>query len=132
MLRDCHVGFAAALLALACPIARADDDAEARLVSALRTLTVHVNQTAALTPEQINRQAAIIAYNAKALGEARDAIKDAFALVASYEERVGPLFMNDATRKGMPRKPERGLELHRALFAVQQGLLDHAYTPANL
>lgn len=105
---------------------------EASLREAVRKLTEHVNGTSTLTPSRISEQAAIITGNAKALGESRDAIKDAFALVAAYEERVGPLFLNEATLAGIPRKPTRGLELHRAMFDVQQSLLDHAYTPANL
>ena len=132
MPRCCHAVFAAALLAAACPFAWADEDAATRLTDAIRKLTAHVSQVSILTADQIDRQAAIIADNAKALGETRDAIREAFAIVAAYDDRVGPLFINDATRNGMPRKPGPGLELHRALFAVQQGLIDHAYTPANL
>ena len=40
--------------------------------------------------------------------------------------------MNPGTRNGFPRKPAGGLELDRAMFTLQQGLLDHAYTPAQL
>jgi len=49
--------------------------------------------------------------------------------VACYETTVGPLFLNQATQGGFPRKPTGGLELDRALFSVQQGLIDYAFTP---
>lgn len=116
------------------PVARAaaDHDSNRPLREAVAKLTAHINQAAPLTGDQINEQARIIGENIKALGGTREAIKDAFALVALYEDRVGPLFINKDTRNGMTRKPQAGFELHHALFVLQQGLLDHAYTPANL
>lgn len=45
---------------------------------------------------------------------------------------VGPLFIKPATRRGFKREPSGQLELDRAVCAVQQGLIDYAYTSENL
>lgn len=120
-------------MALSASLVAGEDPApDGPLREALRKLTAHISQTSTLAEDQINAQTRVIAANVKAFGESREAIREAFHLVALYEERLGPLFLNDATRKGMPRKPSAGMALHHALFAVQQGLLDHAYTPENL
>ncbi|NLI01488.1 MAG: hypothetical protein GX446_18580 [Chthonomonadales bacterium] len=111
----------------------ADDGAsEASLRAALRRLTAHVQQQITLTPDRINGETRVIAENVRLIGNSRGTLRDAFALVSAYEDRVGPLFLTDATRSGLPRKPQAGRELDYALIAVQQGLIDHAYTPSNL
>ncbi|MEI6892635.1 MAG: M60 family metallopeptidase [Pontiella sp.] len=59
-------------------------------------------------------------------------IKEAFELVEEFESEVGPLFLTQKTRNGFSRKPNEKLALEQALFAIQQGLMDHAYTAENL
>ncbi|VGO19371.1 M60 family metallopeptidase [Pontiella sulfatireligans] len=66
------------------------------------------------------------------LGRDESAIAAAFELVHQYESTVGPLFMTPETQRGFPRKPAGGLKLERAIFSIQQGLMDYAYTPENL
>ncbi len=66
------------------------------------------------------------------LGKSESAVSAAFKLTARYEREAGPLFLNPATKNGFPRKPQAGLELEYAMFAIQQGLIDQAYTPKNL
>jgi len=102
------------------------------LSTAIHQLAEHINKTSTLEADQINQQAAIIRQNIDQIGRTSEIISEALDLVASYEASAGPLFMNDTTRGGFPRKPAGGLELDRAMFAVQQGLIDHAFTPGNL
>jgi hypothetical protein len=102
------------------------------LSMAMGRLRQHLDGTPTLTAEQINRQSEIIQGNLSAMEEAPDTIREALDLVGCYEDTVGPLFINEATRDGFPRKPTGGLELDRAMFAVQQGIIDHAYTPGSL
>ena len=83
-------------------------------------------------PNQVKQQTAIIQKNIDQIGQTSDIVSEAFDLVESYETTAGPLFMNQTTRGGFPRKPAGGLELDRAMFAIQQGLIDHAFTPGNL
>ena len=98
----------------------------------MRRLQEHISKTSTLDADQINRQTAIIQENIDQIGQTSDIIGEALYLVASYETTVGPLFMNQTTRGGFPRNPAGGLELDRAVFAVQQGLIDYAFTPGNL
>ena len=102
------------------------------LSEAMASLKAHIGKTAPLDAEQINQQSVIIQKSIELIGQTPEIIRQALDLVASYETTTGPLFMNDATRNGFPRKPAGGLELDRAIFAVQQGLLDYAFTPDNL
>ena len=102
------------------------------LSAAMRKLAAHIDETSILEPGQVNRQTAIIRKNIDLVGQTSDIISEALDLVESYETTVGPLFMNQATRGGFPRKPAGGLELDRAICAVQQGLIDYAFTPDNL
>ncbi len=68
----------------------------------------------------------------EALEHDASAVRSAFELVEEYDREVGPLFLNERTRNGFPRKPKAGLELEYAMFAIQQALIDKAYTPENL
>jgi len=95
-------------------------------------LKKHINETAVQDADQIKQQTEIIQANIDKIGQNSGIISQALDLVASYESSKGPLFMNGRTRRGFPRKPAGGLELDRALFAVQQGLIDYAFTPDNL
>jgi hypothetical protein len=104
----------------------------AELSSAIEKLTRHAEGRAPLSADQINAQAAVIGEHIAQLGDSPRMIQEAFRFVAAYDKAREPLFLNKATQKGFPRKPSGGLELERAVFAVQQGLIDHAYTPANL
>ena len=107
-------------------------DRTADLASAIHALEAHLDGRSALTAEQILHQSAIIKQAVAQVAQTSDMLKLATDLVAVYEARVGPLFMNRATRNGFPRKPKGGLELDRAMFALQQGIFDHAFTPESL
>lgn len=102
-----------------------------KLSDALTALHRHVDGTAPLETVQVETQSEIIRKNIAQIGSPA-VIREALAFSDAYEERVGPLFMNKATRNGFPRTPKGGLELERAVFAVQQGLVDYAYSPERL
>lgn len=121
-----------ALAVLACSPAQSEPASVAALSAAMGQLTAHINDTSLLSTDQVARQASIIEESIEQIGQTPEIIGEALALVASYEAQVGPLFVNEKTRGGFPREPEGGLELDRAVFAVQQGLIDHAYTSENL
>jgi hypothetical protein len=93
-----------ALAVLPCSFALADDASIASLPAAMRSLTGHVNETSRLTADQISQQAEIIADNVELLGQTRETVREAFALAACYEARVGPLFMNEAICRGTRRR----------------------------
>jgi len=113
-------------------LAQAESASSTDLSMAMRQLARHVKETSTLDADQIKQQTEMIRKNIDQIGQTSDIISQAFDLVASYETTVGPLFMNQKTRGGFPRKPAGGLELDRAMFVVQQGLIDRAFTPENL
>ncbi|MDF7806456.1 M60 family metallopeptidase [Pontiellaceae bacterium B12219] len=90
------------------------------------------NKSDSSNAEDLLRKADAVQRDLEQLGTSESAVAEAFELIGQYDEMDGPLFMNDATRKGLPRKPKAGLELDYAMFAIQQGLLDYTYTPENV
>lgn len=110
----------------------ADQDAPARVSASIAQLQAHIDGTAPLAPDQLQRIAGLIADEGKQVASDVALLRRAFKAVAGYEATAGPLFMNASTRNGFPRKAAGGLELDRVMFALQQALLDYAYTPENL
>lgn len=113
-------------------LAQAQANASTGLSAALHKLANHISETSALNADQIIQQTEVIQENIDQIGQSAAIIPQALDLVTLYETTEGPLFINQRTRGGFPRKPAGGLELDRALFAVQQGLVDYAFTPDNL
>ena len=113
-------------------LVHADAASDTDLPSALDQLKQHILGTSPLQADQINQQTTIIRENIDRIGATAGIIGEALDLVACYESTVGPLFLNEATRGGFPRKPAGGLEVDRAMFAVQQGLIDYAFTPGHV
>jgi len=120
------------VLVLLSSLAQAQSNASTDLSAAMHRLATHINETSVLTADQIRQQTGIIQENINQIGQSAAIITQALDLVMSYEDTVGPLFVNQATKGGFPRKPAGGLERDRALFAVQQGLIDYAFAPDNL
>jgi hypothetical protein len=112
--------------------AQAKPASTADLSTAMHRLAQHIGETSILNADQIKQQTDIIRKNIDQIGQTSEIISEALDLAASYETTAGPLFMNQTTRGGFPRKPAGGLELDRAMFVVQQGLIDHAFTAENL
>jgi hypothetical protein len=111
---------------------RAYQSSAAELASALVSLQDHVTGASELTAAKITEATAVVLKQAGHITDDSQVTVQAFRLVELYENRPGPLFINAATKGGFPRTPQGGLEIHRALFAVQQALLDYAYTAEYL
>ncbi|MGB0413404.1 MAG: M60 family metallopeptidase [Coraliomargarita sp.] len=112
--------------------ANAQTASTSALSDALFDLLEHIQGKSPLTAEQIDQRAQIITKETELIGSTPTMIRQAFSVVDAYENEIGPLFMNNATRRGFNRQATGGLEIHRAIFALQQGLLDHAYTSSNV
>ncbi|MBL7188693.1 MAG: hypothetical protein ISS70_20400 [Phycisphaerae bacterium] len=132
MRRNCCLFFSLSIAVLSISLAQAEQASSTGLSTAMQRLAEHIRGTSTLNADQIKQQTDIIRKNVELIGQTSNIISEAFDLAASYETAVGPLFMNQATRGGFPRKPAGGLELDRAMFVVQQGVIDHAFTPENL
>ena len=121
-----------ALLAQSVASAAPAAEPAATLRAAVSELKAHVEGTRPLAAPQINQRRAAILDHAGLIGTTPERILQALDLSASYEAKLGPLFVNAATRKGFPRKPAGGLEIHRAIFALQQAIMDHVFKPENV
>ena len=92
-------------------LVQAEPASHTDLSLAMDRVKKHILGTSALRADQINQQTRIILENIDRIGATAGIISEALDLVACYESAVGPLFLNDATRGGFPRKPAGGLEL---------------------
>ncbi len=103
------------------------------LASVMTALTNHIAGTTPLSGPQIETLTASFEANKAGLDDTTAIMAQAFALVDYYDTIVGPLFINAETSGGFPRVQggSDGYELERAIFAVQQAIIDVIYTPAN-
>ncbi|MBB3206528.1 hypothetical protein FHS27_002337 [Rhodopirellula rubra] len=105
---------------------------ESVITTALTQLHHHVDGGKILSPQEQRQLTVVIKGNSKDFASDSESLAKAFNLVRLFEEKHGPLFLTPKTKKGFAREVAQGMELEHAMFAVQQGLLDHAFTPDNL
>jgi Peptidase M60, enhancin and enhancin-like/N-terminal domain of M60-like peptidases len=109
------------------------DGADAPLFSAaLAKLKLHLTGAAVLTAAQINEQAGILAATMFTLVDSEATLAEAFAILDLYEKKEGAVFIAAKTKGGFANSPgiADGFELARAVFMLQQGIYDRAFTPA--
>jgi hypothetical protein len=109
-------------------------ESPATLSAALKKIKDHLTGTATLTAAQINAQTKIIQDNIFLIGANDMIIKQGFDIVDYYETNKGPIFINAQTKGDFPNAPGAtdGFELVRAVFKIQQGLHDEAFSSENL
>lgn len=105
-----------------------------KLSWAIHALLDHLNNTSPLTPAQINAVADTIQENIFVIGDTLSIVLEAFELIDYYESNKGPMFLNADTQGGFPNDfgASDGYELARAVFKIQQGILDYIYTPGHV
>ncbi len=103
------------------------------LVSVMERLIGHLNGAPILTANQILLITDTIQRNIFLLGDSSNVVQTAFELANKYETFRGPMFLNQETYDGFSNTfgTADGLELAKAVFLVQQGILDYIYTPEN-
>lgn len=109
-----------------------EQEPSAQLADALNQLKRHLQGDTKLSGSSILELAKVISSADKDFAGRLETLQQSFEIVEAYESTVGPLFMNADTRNGFPRRPAPGHEIHHALFALQQAILDHAFAPRNL
>jgi len=108
-------------------------DGVSNLENAMNMIKNHVLKENILSGFQIMEQTKNINNNIKYIGYNKDIIEEAFKFVDVFENSsYGPLFMNNATKNGLPRENSSGKEIYYSIFTIQQGLIDFAYTSENL
>ena len=102
----------------------------AKLVNAYQQLMDHCNNTALLSPAQLNALADSIHQYHFYLADNLPVISAAFDLINCYDANTGPMFLGAATAGGFPNTPGAldGFEYDRAIYLVQQELFEVLYT----
>lgn len=102
------------------------------LTNALKKLKDHNSGITSLTASEITAQSTVIKNNIAMLGTADSVILKAFDVVRSYDTNQGAIFTTNSTKNGFSRASITGFELVQAMYALQQGIIDYAYTAQNL
>jgi Peptidase M60, enhancin and enhancin-like/N-terminal domain of M60-like peptidases len=110
------------------------DGADApQFLAAVAKLKQHLNGSTALSAVQINEQTALMASAMYTLLESDAALTEALSVVDLYDKNYGAFFIGATTKGGFPNTPGStdGAELARAVFSLQQGVFDQAFSPAG-
>jgi len=99
------------------------------LLSAIAALKGHITGTAALKDDQIEAQTRAIKDNSEIFGYDDTIIKAAFGLVATFEDKMGPLWVAHESLNNRGGEPKG---INWAIFNVMQGIVDWAYTGQNI
>lgn len=110
------------------------DGADASVFStAIGKLKQHLQGALTLSVAQINEQAGLMASSMFTVINSEAALTEALAVLDLYEKKEGVFFVAAKTKAGFQNIPDStdGFELARAVFSLQQGIFDHAFTPTN-
>ncbi len=104
------------------------------LSATMLQLKNHIKGSILMTPGALNTAADVIQQNIFVIADNDSIVLAAFDLVDCYEKLKGPIFINTATKGGFPNAfgATDGYELVRAVFLIQQGILDYIYQPDNI
>ena len=99
--------------------------------NALLGLQGHLNGTITLNSDELTLIKNIFVQFPECLAESEANILLAKSIVAEYDDQIGPLFTTPNTENGFSKNPAAapGLELERAMLALQQGIFDVVFTP---
>ena len=95
----------------------------------INNLIDHINEDEILTDSDFTNNNDLLDQNMEALSTDMESISKSFELIELFEEAYGALFTTPNTQNGFNRQytPD-GLNLHRNIIAIHQGLIDHSYT----
>ncbi len=99
--------------------------------TALNDLQGHINETAPVSADDLTLIANIFIQFPECLAESEAMIVLGKSVVEDFDEEVGALFTTPNTVNGFSKDPAAapGLEVERAMVALQQGILDFVFTP---
>lgn len=127
-----------------CKPVTADNNELAVFDASLTAIKEHINGKDAknvLLPEQIRLHSTRLRQTMHSLAKSEATILEAFDVITAYEKmRGGALFLNkETTLNTVPKEGfqnegygDEGRDIDRAVLAIQQGIHDTMYTPANL
>ncbi len=101
------------------------------ILNALNDLQAHINGSFTLDAEELTLIRNIFTLFPACLAGSESNILLAKSVVEDYDNEIGALFTTPTTENGFSKDPAAapGMELERAMFALQQGIFDHIFTP---
>ena len=99
--------------------------------NALHDLQGHINGTVSLSTNDLFLIKNIFNYFPECLAESDSMILLGKSVVEDYDNLIGALFTTPSTQNGFSKDTAAasGLEVERAMLALQQGIFDHVFTP---
>lgn len=99
--------------------------------NALNDLQAHINEVITLDAEELTLTKNVFTLFPACLAESESVILLSKSVVEDYDNVIGALFTTPNTENGFSKDPAAapGLELERAMFALQQGIFDQVFTP---
>lgn len=106
-------------------------DACSITLSALNDLQAHINGTMTLDTEELTLVKNTFVQFPECLAENESIILLGKSVVEDYDDQIGALFTTPTTKNGFSKNPASapGLEVERAMLALQQGIFDYVFTP---
>ncbi|MFN0213297.1 MAG: M60 family peptidase N-terminal accessory domain-containing protein [Saprospiraceae bacterium] len=100
-------------------------------LNALNDLNGHINGTNTLSANELTQIRNTFVKFSYCLAESESMIVLAKSVVENYDNQIGALFTTPNTEYGFSKNPASapGLELERAMLALQQGIFDYVFTP---
>ncbi len=101
------------------------------ILHALNDLQAHLNGTITLDADKLTRIRNVFTLFPECLAASESIILLSKSVVEEYDIKIGALFTTPNTENGFSKDPAAapGLELERAMFALQQGIFDQIFTP---
>lgn len=95
----------------------------------INNLTDHINGEVVLTDADFVNNHDLLVQNMAILSTDMESITKSFELLDLFEETIGALFTTANTQNGFNRAyASDGLNLHRNIILIHQGLIDHSYS----
>jgi N-terminal domain of M60-like peptidases/Secretion system C-terminal sorting domain len=103
------------------------------VLNALTDLQAHINGTSILSASELSLVKNVFVLFSECLSQSEPVLLLAKSVVENYDTQIGPLFTTPNTQNGFSKNPASapGLELERAMLALQQGIFDHVFTAAT-
>lgn len=101
------------------------------VLNALNDFQQHLNGSVTLSNDELTLIKNLWVRFPKCLAESESTILLAKSIIEEYDAQIGALFTTPNTQNGFPKDPAAapGLEVERAMLALQQGIFDCVLTP---
>lgn len=102
------------------------------VLNAMNDLQAHINGTVTLTTDELSLIRNTFIQFPACLAETESNILLSKTVVEDYDNQTGALFTTPDTENGFSKNPVNapGLDVERAMLALQQGIFDQVFTPA--